>query len=164
MKILLDTNILILREDNSELRKDLRKLMQLIQKENYAIYVHPDSAIDIKKDSNERRKKVMLSKFGSYPKLEDPPDYVEDRTFKEKIPGFKNLSPNSLIDLRLFYSLYRNAVSFLVTEDRKIHKWARIFNIECCYNVSEALEAFRENRLKKNKGRHSQYSLLIFQS
>ncbi len=64
--------------------------------------------------------------------------------FTSKIPNFEKLNAHDIIDLRLFYALYKNAISYLITEDKKVHAWANIFGIESCYNISDALEFFRE--------------------
>ncbi|MFW6233360.1 MAG: EVE domain-containing protein [Nanoarchaeota archaeon] len=142
MRIIIDTNILIQREDNKELKEEIKKLMQLFNRENYQIIMHPDSIIDIKNDLNEERKKITLSKLETYPLLEHPPEYKNDKEFIKKIPNFEKLNSHDLIDLSILYSLYKNAVCYLITEDKKIHTWANLLEIESCYNVGEALEIF----------------------
>ena len=46
--------------------------------------------------------------------------------------------------MELFYSLYRHAVSFFVTEDKKIHAWAKLFDLDTCYTVIDALNSFTQ--------------------
>lgn len=142
--MLIDTNIIIYREDHKELDADLQKLMPLLHQEEYSIYVHPASIQDINNDKDEQRKKITLSKLKSYPVLETPPDYISDREFIGQIPRYAELNSHDLIDLALLYSLYRHAVSYLITEDAKIHSWAKIFNLENCFEIQEAVDIFLE--------------------
>jgi predicted RNA-binding protein with PUA-like domain len=70
----------------------------------------------------------MLSKVGAYPLLEKPPQPNSDATFSILI-GYAN-DHNKQIDNTVLYSLYRDAVDFLITEDRDIHKKSRKLDIE----------------------------------
>lgn len=144
MRILIDTNILIYREDDVEISKELQELLQLFYKEKYQILVHPDSIKDINNDKDESRKQKILSKLNTYPLLKNPPRYTKDKEFISKIPNFTNLNSNDIIDLNILYALYKNAVCYIITEDKGIHSWANILNIESCYSISEALQIFKE--------------------
>ena len=62
MRVLLDTNILIYREDNHILPSDLLELHKILNDLNAIIIIHPLSLEDIKKDKNEARREVTLSK------------------------------------------------------------------------------------------------------
>ena len=61
MRILLDTNIIILREDNKVIQEDLQVLMKVIQKLDYKIILHPISIEDINRDSDEHRRRITIS-------------------------------------------------------------------------------------------------------
>ena len=79
MRILLDTNILILRENNHAIPENLAQMMQLINGlENSSICVHNLSIKEIQKDKNVERQKINLSKINSYAPLIDYPDYTND--------------------------------------------------------------------------------------
>ena len=47
MRILLDTNIIIEREDNKIINKDLQLLMRILNQLNVTIVIHPKSIEDI---------------------------------------------------------------------------------------------------------------------
>ncbi len=144
MRILLDTNIIILREDNKVIQEDLQILMKIIQKLDYKILVHPKSIEDIKRDTDEERRKVTLSKFKAYDSMEVSPDPRKNRVFTEITGAPKN--DNDLIDDYLLYSIYKNAVNFLITEDGGIHKKAYKLRIsERVLNVLEALDLFKKD-------------------
>lgn len=127
MRILIDTNVLILREDPIIISKDLQRLLKILSENNHTILVHPGSSIDINHDRDSKRKEVMFSKIGSYPKLESPP--VPDANFANIIHGIMDLSKIT-VDDSLLYTVYRNAVDILITEDRGIHKNALKIDLE----------------------------------
>jgi len=142
MKVLLDTNILIYSEDFAELPSSLQELLKIFKKNGVSIFVHPASMSDIENDKDEKRKKVILSKFNSYPRIESPP--TPDADFLRVIGSPK--SGNERIDTEILYALYRNCVDFLITEDREIIKLAskvglkdRIFTIESALEYFEGL-------------------------
>lgn len=143
MRILIDTNIIIHREDPKEISEELQKLLKIFNEEKYSLIVHPASIYDIKKDKDLDRQKITLSKLRTYVILENPPNYLNDSDFISKIPNYSNLNEHDIIDLQIFYALYKNAISYLITQDKKIYKWAQIFEIESCYNVLDALELFQ---------------------
>ena len=152
-RILIDTNIIIKREDNKETEPILQELLKILQENKNTIIVHPYSKQDIKNDTDKERRKIILSKIKSYPELESPPDYENDKEFIGKISNFENLKNNDLIDLQLFYSLYKNAINFLITEDKKIHKWSGNFKIKDCYDIKTAYEMF--NNLYKESDEYN---------
>lgn len=64
MRILLDTNILILRENNHIVPENLAHMMNLISGlESSSTWVHPLSISEIKKDGNKERQVINLSKI-----------------------------------------------------------------------------------------------------
>ena len=85
MRVLIDTNILIGREDPKVIDKNLQELLLLLHDNNSKIMIHPASIEDINNDKDENRKKIILSKLKTYPHLESPPDYTNDHEFIAKI-------------------------------------------------------------------------------
>lgn len=79
MRVLLDTNVLIYREDDLVLDKNVQDLMKALS--SIEVLVHPASIEDLERDSDEDRKKVVLSKIAAYHHLESPPDYRKDPRF-----------------------------------------------------------------------------------
>lgn len=124
MRVLLDTNILIYREDDRILDKSVQELMRALSVTQ--VLVHPASLKDLAGDSNEARKKVVLSKIAAYSQLDLPPDYRIDQRFTAQVGSS---AANEDVDISILYAVFRNAVDFLVTEDRGIHKKAKRLGI-----------------------------------
>jgi hypothetical protein len=141
MKVLFDTNILIYSEDFAEIPINLQKLLKIFKKNGVSLYVHPSSMIDIENDRDEKRKKVMSSKFNSYPCIEDAPK--PDAGFIGVIGAPK--SSNGEVDSEILYALYKDCVNFLLTEDREIIKLASKINLkDRVFTIESALEYFEE--------------------
>jgi hypothetical protein len=84
----------------------------------------------------------MLSKIGAYPLLEMPPVPEEDPKFFNIIE--RDHEVHDLIDNHIIYAVYKDAVDFLVTEDRDIHKKAIKLGIDNrVLLIAEALTVFR---------------------
>ena len=105
MKVLLDTNILIYREDDRIVPKNLQRLHRTINSQGHEIVVHPLSKKEIQRDSNEERRKKAESKISTYPVLEYPPypQHADDQ-FREYISPASN--PNDRVDNALLYAVY----------------------------------------------------------
>ena len=137
-KILLDTNILIQREDNEPLSKSLQKFLRLMAKDFFKVYIHPATYDDVKNDTDENRRKITLSKLNSYDELKNPPSFEDDENFKGKITIGRS---NDYNDALLLYSLYTKKVDFLITEDLGIHKRSKTFDLEeQVLTIDEALK------------------------
>ena len=138
MRILLDTNILILRENNHVLPVNLSQMMMLMHKlEKSSIWVHPLSKQEILKDKNEERKKINISKISTYAELEEYPDYQKDVNFTSSIPVAD--TQNDIIDNQLLYCVYKNVVDFLITEDQALLNKAISIGLEQqVLNINEA--------------------------
>jgi len=142
LRILLDTNILILRENNHAIPENLAQMMQLINGlENSSICVHNLSIKEIQKDKNVERQKINLSKINSYAPLIDYPDYTNDSKFIAQIPEPK--TENDIIDNQLLYCAYKNVIDILITEDTGILNKAELLNIEQVLNINGAIAYFK---------------------
>ena len=82
MRVLLDTNIIIYREDYGLLNDNLQKLSKNLAKNKVDLLVHPLSESEINRDKNEDRKRIIRSKLGTYLELESPPILEENSSFK----------------------------------------------------------------------------------
>ncbi len=141
MRILLDTNIFIYREDPCCVPKNLQSLLRNLNKHNIAVLIHPLSIDELKGDPHKERREVVLSKIGSYPQLENPPQLNQD------LPFFKSVGEpvkrNDLVDCSILYAIHRDAADFLVTEDKGIHKRAQRISMEQrVFTIDNALEYF----------------------
>ncbi len=148
MRILLDTNIFIHREDDKVISQELQDLLRVLAKIKTEILIHPLSIEELKKDKNDSRKDIALSKIGSYLQLESPPDLSRDEEFKGKIT---ETNEHDRIDNNLLFTVYKNAVDFLITEDRGIHKKATVINIQDrVLLIDDALQMFKKDAMILN--------------
>lgn len=146
MRILLDTNIIIYREDPEVLAENLQFLMRTLNDEKKDIVVHHLSIEEIKKDPDENRRKINLSKVQTYSTLKNPPSFEKDFQFNSILKSPKNT--HDYVDHVLLYAVYKNAVSFLITEDKAIHKKAFKLKIdERVLSIDEALSVFKSVQL-----------------
>lgn len=147
MKFLLDTNIVIHREDPKIIDKKLANLNRIVNKSsNFSFIIHPVIYDEISKDNQLERKKIILSKLESYPKFVDPPEMKKDAKFLNS-NDIDCSNIHDYNDALLLYSLYRNAVDFLITEDKGIIAKAieldldnRVFTIENALEFTEKFE------------------------
>lgn len=126
MRILIDSNVFIYGESNEIVQSDVAKLHSIAMEHDIKLMVHPASLEDIRRDSNEQRRTVHESKFGKYPILDDLRN--PDDSFTNVVGGAQRHQDE--IDNKILYSIYRNAASFLVTEDRRLHRKARKLGLD----------------------------------
>ena len=140
---MIDTNIFIERENFHVIPDDLRELFWILNTLNAQILVHPKSIDEIKRDGNEERRRVCLSKIQTYPLLESPPAPSGDEEFLRLVGLVRN--ERDYVDNLLIYAVYKEAVDFLLTEDKEIHDKALRLGIDHrVLSISEALDMFRE--------------------
>ena len=142
MIILIDTNILINLEDNIIVNKQFSDFYRLAISNNCRVLFHPKAVpIDISKDKNMERNKIIKSKLDKYEQLED---------FSEPNIEFKNhigeKKINDEIDNRQLYQLYKGYVDYFVTQDigiqmksKKIGFQSKVLNIEQILTLLEDL-------------------------
>jgi rRNA-processing protein FCF1 len=146
--VLLDTNILIYREDNKIFDKKLQKLLNTINNPDYHLLIHSLSLEEIKGYKNEERKKIILSKINSYQKINNYYNFDLNNEFKEIINPKEN-NTHDFIDNSLLFAVFNDDVSFLITEDKEIHKKASKLNklkenfSERVFTISDALNYFK---------------------
>ncbi len=144
MRILIDTNIFIYREDYNIIPENLQKLLKILNRLKTELLIHPKSIEEIHRDLNEDRKKVVLSKINTYASLELPPDPNKDANFLGVVGH--SLKPNDYVDNAILYAVYKDAVDFLITEDRDIYNKAAKLNIkDRVLSIEDALSTFEKN-------------------
>lgn len=143
MKILLDTNILIQRENNHVIPENLAELMRLLNGlENCSLHIHPLTKQEIMKDKFYERMNVNLSKSNTYSVLEKVPNYLEDDSFKNLLPEPK--TENDVVDNQLLYCIARNICHYLITQDQGLLNKANSLDIENVLNINEAINVFKK--------------------
>ncbi|RZN34413.1 MAG: hypothetical protein EF813_09925 [Methanosarcinales archaeon] len=145
MRLLIDTNVFIYRENDHALTDELQHLLKILNSsKGIGILIHPETVEEIKRDQNKDRMDIALSKLNTYPLLEAPPDQSKDDNFLSIVGTPSRI--NDEIDNALLYSVYKDAVDFLITEDKNIHKKAIRLDIKdrvLC--VEEGIRVFEED-------------------
>ena len=143
MDILIDTNVFISREADRVVSEDLAKLENILKKNNVSILIHPYSISELSDYENEERRKIAISKVKAYPQLSRPPSYTKDSEFLNIIEESSDSSER--VDNSLLYSVFKNVVGFLITEDKGLVAKAQRLGISNrVLSVNEALGFFQE--------------------
>jgi hypothetical protein len=141
MRVLLDTNLLIAREDPVALGAALGALLRLIASNGGIVLIHPTSVQEVESDRDHVRRDRLLSKLRAYPVLENPPE--EDEEFTDAAGGVR--SPNDVVDIRLLRAVHANAVAFLLSEDQGlIRRAARVQVSDRVLGVQAGLHYFSQ--------------------
>lgn len=142
MNILLDTNIFIQFEDYKILDESYTNLFNILSKYQYRLYIHPASLEDIKKDKDDSRREVSLSKINKYTILDKSILPTEEDIKKL---GLKQTKDNDRIDNLILFSLYKDNVNLLLTEDSNLIKKARKIGLDHrVMYVQQALNTFKQ--------------------
>ena len=150
MRILIDTNILITREEEDIVPSNLQDLLKILSQLNHQILVHPLSVMELAKDKNEKRRSIQLSKVNAYSQLEYPPNPDGDKEFLSLLGNIKLDDSHEVIDCNLLYCIHKNAAHFLITEDKDINKKSERLDIsDRVFNIVEALEFFKRTSAVK---------------
>lgn len=141
MKLLYDTNILIHIQDPKELSSNLQALLTIIRERGHQEFIHPASLKDIENDSNVERRKITISKLCGYPRLPSPP--IPDDEFTSLVGSPVNSHDKN--DNEILFSLKKNLVDFLITEDKGIVKKANLLNLDDrVFSIDSALNYFTD--------------------
>ena len=137
MRILVDTNILIHLEDNKIIDQEFSEFYKLAISNQCKIVYHPDAIPeDIKRDKDDTRKEILLSKLRKYEALEQPalptPEFLKENNSRK---------PNDICDNQQLYQLYKGYVDYFVTEDKGIHKKANKLGLQ--NNTLDCLQALK---------------------
>ena len=146
MRVLIDTNIFIYRENHIIIPDNIQDLMKILNKSKVQILIHNLSREEIRRDKDYQRREIISSKIGAYLTLDVPPNPEDDQNFLN-IVGSPNDS-HELVDNNLLYCVYRDAVDFLISEDKGIHRKAEKVGISSrVFNTEEALLYFNKQFL-----------------
>ena len=118
MNVLFDTNILIpLLSGDNEFNDEYASMLRRSNKYSFKIFYHPSQIQDFERDLDQKRKQINLSRLKQFQMLENlpaPPAAIINQY------QWREATENDCVDNCLLYALLRNAVHFLVTNDKKI--------------------------------------------
>ena len=125
MRALLDTNIVIHRENNIVSNQGIGLLFYWLDKLNYTKCIHPFVVEELRSYKNTELQELYDVKLASYEELKTIALQSED--FKSKLPDIK--SNNDRIDNQLLCEVYSKRVDLLITEDKALRRKAQSLNI-----------------------------------
>ena len=133
MRILLDTNIVIHRENKIVSNYSIGHLFRWIDRLKYDKVIHPYTISEIQKYRDPETQEAISVKLESYEVLKTI--HQPDEMFLTKI-GQSEKNENDRIDNCLLYEVYLDHVDIFITEDRKLRNKAvclglvnRVFSI-----------------------------------
>lgn len=137
MRVLLDTNIIIHREASKIYNQDIGLLFNWLDRLNIEKCISPYSREEINSYKDEEIVNTMTIKLENYSllKTESP----ENEKIQEIRDNDKNR--NDFIDTSLLKEIYSGRIDYLITEDRGIHRKAKLLGIsEKIYKIDSFLE------------------------
>jgi hypothetical protein len=91
-------------------------------KHGVGIYIHEAARDDIARDTDDRRRRISLSKAAKFQLINRVRGLTRDQLQAEFGPLSR---PNDVVDATLLHALQLGVADFLVTEDRGLHERAR---------------------------------------
>lgn len=138
MRALLDTNILIYRETNKVVRKDIGSLFFWLDNLKYQKCVHPFSIDEIRRHKDPVVVASMETKLQNYHVLRTQ---APETAAIQKIRATFDNNDNDNIDTALLKEVVADRVDILISEDKKIHQKAAALKIsDRVYRIEQFLE------------------------
>jgi len=132
MNILIDTNIVLPLEPGSHFDIEINTenailLHNLSNRSGNVLCVHPAIGYDLGRDNNKERAKLRRKLIKRYKEIPSPPDVS---ILDQSAVGNPQQGSNEYVDNCYLAALKSDAVDFLVSEDRAVHRKARRLGIE----------------------------------
>ena len=127
MKALLDTNIFIHREASKVINQDVGTLFLWLDRAQYVKCIHSESVEELKKHADKAYVDSLMTKASSYEIIEIPSP-LDSRV--KAVSDAEDITENDFIDSRLLNELVSGRVDIFITEDKRIHKKARLLGVE----------------------------------
>lgn len=127
-KVLLDTNIIIHRENISfPSNNSIGLLYYWLDKLGYEKTILSQTKEELKKYGNEKAKEILDTKIDAYTTLKT--DIEPDDLFLGKIKTLNSANINDVIDNIMLFNVYNGYVDLFITEDKKLIKKAEVLNL-----------------------------------
>ena len=127
MRALLDTNIVIHRENIKATNLSIGQLFHWLDVLHYEKLIHPYTVDELRKYSNKQIQRLYDAKLAAYTQM---------KSVAIQTPDFVNLlndtpkTDNDSIDNQLLFELYCGRTDILITEDRKMRIKAQRLGLE----------------------------------
>lgn len=128
MRVLLDTNIIIDRENPKQAAADVAEVFRCLDRLHAEKFIHPSLIKEISKYGKKDEVEILLAKLKAYELIKSPPELPE--SFLSSVGDEKILkSSNNYVDDEMLFQVFDNRIDALITEDRGIHLKAKALNI-----------------------------------
>lgn len=127
MRALLDTNIIIHRENTQVTNYSIGLLFYWLDKLHYEKCIHPLTVQELRKLSNITIQQLYDAKLSAYTIL---------KTTSQMTPEFQSMiassttTPNDEVDNQLLFEVYSGRLDMLITEDRRLKNKASLVGVE----------------------------------
>lgn len=146
MRIVIDANIFFYKENDPVFAVKLNKLISFFDVLNTKILIYQKPSKQIEYDLNDLKKKMASLKINTYQLLESFPNPDNDRLFLNLVGC--PLNHDDYIDNAILYSVYKDAIDFLITENVRIKQKSELLGMtERILCINDALKLFRKNNL-----------------
>ena len=127
MRVLLDTNIIIYRENSKALNYSVWHLFRWLDKLKFEKFIHPLSKEEIMQYRNANPAESMMLRLDAYEELKTiaPLAPEIEQTFSSI-----DKDKNDCVDTALLNEVFSGRVDLLITEDKKLRKKARLINLQ----------------------------------
>lgn len=115
--ILLDTNIIIERENPKVPNQSVARLYKILDNEKLSKYIHPSCFRELAKYHDKKQVEILHAKLTAYNLIDIPK--VEHEIFEHLVQDM-TFNENDVVDNQLLFQVYDNRVDSLITEDKKM--------------------------------------------
>jgi hypothetical protein len=135
MKALLDTNIVIHRENQIASSYSIGHLFRWLDRLGYTKVIHPKTIEEIRRFQDPDRMDALRIKLDAYEELKGASEPPSD--FLSQLPPPRN--ENDEVDNALLYEVYAGYVDLLISEDKRLRAKSRALGIEDRVHSIESL-------------------------
>ncbi len=127
MRALLDTNIIIHRENIRATNLTIGQLFYWLDRLHYEKLIHPLSISELRKYHSPQMQELYDAKLAAYTEMRSIAPQTDE--FKRLLENAPN-TDNDIIDNQLLFEVYCGRVDVLITEDRKMRLKAKQLGIQ----------------------------------
>jgi len=140
-KVLLDTNIIIHRENDIVTNYSIGHLYRWIDRLKLTKVIHPLTEEEISRYNDPNHLEVLKVKLEAYDKIYTK--VVPTQDFYNHLKDFPEKTQNDKVDNQFLYEVYSKRVDLLITEDKRMQRKAealgiknKVFSIEQFINIA----------------------------
>ncbi|MDD3106912.1 MAG: hypothetical protein PHP65_03825 [Bacilli bacterium] len=138
--ILLDTNIIIERENPKIPNQSVAKLFNFLDKEKVIKYIHPSCFNELSRYHDKKQVEILRAKLEAYNLIDIP---KVKHSVCEQLLEHLTSNENDVIDNQLLIQIYDNRIDFLITEDKKMLQKANILKIRSkVFTIDEYIHVY----------------------